>query len=121
MQHLSKSGLSHTRLDSSRVLFAPDGSAKIGRLLDAKTGHLLNRSAHFNECQRSESDSARSLAIIAVQMMENDTAPDRDGKIALKHPAEWSTKASHFVHTASAGTLKDLEKVGDISTLRLGA
>jgi hypothetical protein len=54
-------------------------------------------------------------------MMENDTAPDRDGKIALKHPAEWSTKASHFVHTASAGTLKDLEKVGDISTLRLGA
>ena len=121
MQHLSKSGLAHTRLDSSRVLFAPDGSAKIGTLPESKNEHLLNPPAHFDECQPSKSNSAHSLAIIAVQMMENDTATDRDGTIALTQPEKWSTSASTFVKVASAGTLKDIEKVRDISALQFSA
>ena len=73
---------------------------------------LLNHPAHFDECQPSGSDTARSLAIIALQMMENDTRPNRDGKLALKHPGNWSARASNFVNVASLGTLKDIEQVG---------
>jgi hypothetical protein len=44
-------------------------------------------------------------------MMENDTPPNQDGKLALKHPEKWSIRASNFVNVASLGSLKDIEKV----------
>jgi hypothetical protein len=34
MQHLSKFGMAHNKLDSSRVLFLPDGCVKIGMFFE---------------------------------------------------------------------------------------
>jgi hypothetical protein len=87
--------------------------------MGAKVGRLLNRSAYFDECKPTGSASARPLGVIALQMMENDVPPYPDGKIVLKQPGKWSAKASNFLHVASEGTLKDIEKVGAPTLVQL--
>jgi hypothetical protein len=118
MQHLSRFGLAHRKLDSSRILFSSNGCAKIGTLNGVKLGHqLINDSlAHFDECQSTESASARALGVIAVEMMQNGIPPEVDGKIVLKHPDRWSPEARNFLEVTSWGTLKDIEKVRDVQT-----
>ncbi|KAH6666162.1 hypothetical protein B0J14DRAFT_605423, partial [Halenospora varia] len=95
IQHLSRFGLAHRKLDSSKVLFLSDGCAKI---------------AHFDECQSTESAAARSIGVIAVEMMQNGIPPEADKKLTLKHPERWSAEASNFLEVTSWGTLKDIEK-----------
>ncbi|KAH7309370.1 hypothetical protein BKA65DRAFT_543563 [Rhexocercosporidium sp. MPI-PUGE-AT-0058] len=95
MQYLSKFDLAHKHLDSSRILFSSDGCAKI---------------AHFDECQSTESASARSLGVIAIEMMQNGIAPETDGKLVLMHPERWSPEASNFLEVTSWGTLTDINK-----------
>jgi hypothetical protein len=70
---LSRFGLAHRKLDSSKVLFLSDGYAKIGMLTQATSGCELTKSnlAHFDECQSTESAAARSIGVIAVEMMQN--------------------------------------------------
>ncbi|CZT53524.1 uncharacterized protein RSE6_15145 [Rhynchosporium secalis] len=94
MQHLSRFGLCHKKLDSSRVLFSPDGFVKI---------------AHFDECRTTESAAARSLGTIAIEMMQNGIPPE-DGKFVLKHPDRWSPEASNFLEITSWGTLNEIQK-----------
>ncbi|KAH7370279.1 hypothetical protein BKA65DRAFT_471499 [Rhexocercosporidium sp. MPI-PUGE-AT-0058] len=95
MQYLSKFDLAHKHLDSSRILFSSDGCAKI---------------AHFDECQSTESASARSLGVIAIEMIQNGIASETDGKLVLMHPERWSPKASNFLEVTSWGTLIDINK-----------
>ncbi|KAH6661611.1 hypothetical protein B0J14DRAFT_611950 [Halenospora varia] len=83
IQHLSRFGLAHRKLDSSKVLFLSDGCAKI---------------------------AARSIGVIAVEMMQNGIPPEADKKLTLKHPERWSAEASNFLEVTSWGTLKDIEK-----------
>jgi hypothetical protein len=70
-------------------------------------------SAHFDECQPTESASARSLGVIAIEIMQNGIAPETDGKFVLTHPERWLPEASNFLEVTSWGTLKDIHKVGD--------
>lgn len=39
IQHLSKFGLLHIKLNSSRILFSSDGCVKIGNVNEVKLGH----------------------------------------------------------------------------------
>jgi hypothetical protein len=116
MQHLSRFGVAHKKLDSSKVLFISDGCVKIGRSSQVAPGHQLTGSAqaYFDECQSTESAAARSIGVIAVEMMQNGIPPESDGKFALKHPERWSAEASNFLEVASWGTLKDIDKVRDL-------
>ncbi|PVH71744.1 hypothetical protein DL98DRAFT_596688 [Cadophora sp. DSE1049] len=95
MQYLSRFGLAHKNLDSSKILFSSNGCAKI---------------AHFDECQSSESASARPLGVITVEMMQNGIPPEMDVKIVLKHPERWSPEVSNFLEVVSWSTLKDIQK-----------
>ncbi|KAG0645015.1 hypothetical protein D0Z07_9210 [Hyphodiscus hymeniophilus] len=86
MQHLSRFGLAHKKLDSSRVLFTSDGCAKI------------------------KSAAARSIGVIAMEMMQNGIPPESNAKFTLKHPERWSAEASNFLEVVSWGTLTDIAK-----------
>ncbi len=113
MQHLSRFGLAHKELDSFKVLFTPDGCAKISKSSQVTAGHHLTKSApaHFDECQSTESAEARSLGVIAIKIMQNGIPPDSAGKFALKHPERWLAKASNFLEVVFWGTLNDIHKV----------
>lgn len=67
--------------------------------------------AHFDECQSSEAAAARSLGVIAVEMMQNGIPPEMDVKIVLKHPERWSPEVKNFLDVVSWSTLKDIQKV----------
>ena len=121
MQHLSRFGMSHNKLDSSRVLFSPDGCVKIGAFpaITVPTPGLMNDAqAHFDECRTTESAAARSLGVVAIEMMQNGIPPEEDGKFVLKHPDRWSLEASNFLEVSCWGTLNEVRKVrGSLATL----
>ncbi|KAH6704170.1 hypothetical protein BKA61DRAFT_581412 [Leptodontidium sp. MPI-SDFR-AT-0119] len=58
----------------------------------------------------TESAAARSLGVIAIEMIQNGIPPEEDGKFVLKHPDRWSPEASNFLEVTSWGTLKEIEK-----------
>lgn len=112
MEYLSKFGVGHKKLDSTKVLFSSDGCVKIGQLCHNRTRILIDRlQAHFDECQATESASARSLGFVAIEMMQNGIPPKGDGKFTLQHPDRWSPEAANFLDITSWGTLKDIQKV----------
>lgn len=92
MQYLSRFGIAHEKLDSSKVLFSWDGCAKI---------------AHFGNCQSTELALARSVGIIAIEMMQNGISPITE-KLVLKDPSRWSPEASNFLDIVSWATLKEI-------------
>ena len=51
----------------------------------------------FDECTTTESASACSLGIIAIEMMQNGILSKQDGKFLLKHPDHWSLEALNFL------------------------
>lgn len=95
MQHLSQFGIAHKKLDSSKILFLGDGCVKI---------------AHFDDCQSTESASARQLGVIAMEMMQNCIPAETDGELVLQDPDRWSAEAKNFLGVASWGTLNDIKK-----------
>jgi hypothetical protein len=120
MLHLSQFGLAHRKLDGSKILFFPErlpeksGVVKIGTAHTSLRGHALARSsAYFDERQITNSTPARSLGIIALEMMQKKHYPDRDPdkKLTLNNPKQWSQDASNFLDANSGGTLKGLDKV----------
>lgn len=113
MQYLSRFGIAHRRLDSSKILFSADGCVKIGtlKILLPVEHQLIIKLAHFDDCQATESAWARSIGAIAIEMMQNGIPPETDEKLVLKHPERWSAEASNFLEVASWGTLKDVKEV----------
>ncbi|CZT07004.1 uncharacterized protein RAG0_12589 [Rhynchosporium agropyri] len=73
------------------------------------TSLIAGALAHFDECKTEESSAARSLGVIAVEMMQNGIPPEH-GKFVLKHPDRWSPEASNFLEVTSWGTLKEIQK-----------
>ncbi|PSS18325.1 hypothetical protein M430DRAFT_18928 [Amorphotheca resinae ATCC 22711] len=103
MQHLSTFGLAHQKLNSSRILFMPENP-----VFPEKSG--LVKIAHFDECQLVQLISARPLGTIAFEMMEGGSRPEREDKLVLSHPEQWSPQASNFLYATQWGTLKDIEE-----------
>jgi hypothetical protein len=88
------------------------GLVKIGTFTKAELSYKLNRSvAHFDECQLVQLISARPLGTIAFEMMEGGSRPEREDKLVLSHPEQWSPQASNFLYATQWGTLKDIEEV----------
>lgn len=80
---------------------------------------IKDASAHFDECRTIESAAARSLGIIAIEMMQNGIPPEEDGEFVLKHPDRWLLEASNFLEVTSWGTLREIQKVRGLSLSRL--
>lgn len=120
MQPLAKFGFAHQKLDSSRILLLPENAlvptkvslVKIGMLDPGWAGKRTDRVvAYLDECQLTESTSARPLGIIAFEMMEKGSPPETKGGLILSNPEKWSPEASNFLYVTSWGTLKDIESV----------
>jgi hypothetical protein len=75
---------------------------------------LTKYSAYFDECHPAQSISPRPLGLIALEMMEQGSPPDTEGKLVLRHPKQWSPEASNFLYITNWGTLKDIEEVRKI-------
>jgi len=58
---------------------------------------------------------ARSLGIIAIEMMQNGVSPTMDEKLVLRDPGGWSPEASNFLDVASWATLKEMHDVRRLS------
>ena len=54
--------------------------------ITVSTNLIKDAQAHFNEYRTIESAAARSLGIIAIEIMQNSIPPKDDGKFILKHP-----------------------------------
>ncbi|KFY99055.1 hypothetical protein V498_01029 [Pseudogymnoascus sp. VKM F-4517 (FW-2822)] len=96
IRHLSRNGVVHSKLDTSKVLFTQDGCVKI---------------AFLDDYQASTSTHARPLGIIAIEMMHKGIPPDRGNALILRHPDLWSAEAANFLSVASRGSLQDLINV----------
>jgi hypothetical protein len=66
--------------------------------------------AHFGNCQSTELALARSVGIIAIEMMQNGISPITE-KLVLKDPSRWSPEASNFLDIVSWATLKEIRDV----------
>jgi hypothetical protein len=74
--------------------------------------------AHFDDCQSTEFASARSLGIIAIEMMQKGVSPATDEELVLKNPKQWSPEALNFIEIANWATLKEVLDVrGPLITL----
>ncbi|RDL36260.1 uncharacterized protein BP5553_06872 [Venustampulla echinocandica] len=114
MQYLSEFGITRNKLDSSSVLFLSDGCVKLGVLDEIALLHRLkNIQAYFDECESADPASARSLGVIAMEMMQNNIPPATE-KLVLNNPDQWSAEASDFLDIASWATLKEIQKVRDL-------
>ena len=79
---------------------------------------IKDAQAYFEECRTTESAAARSLGVIAIEMMQNGILPEEDGRLVLKYPDRWSPEANNFLGVTSWGTLKEVEKVGFLRPLK---
>jgi hypothetical protein len=83
-----------------------------------ETSLIKDAQAHFDECTSTESAAARSLGVIAIEMMQNGIPPETDGKFVLTHPDRWSPEASNFLEVVSWATLNVVQDVsGPLITL----
>jgi hypothetical protein len=73
-----------------------------------ETSLIKDAQAHFDECTSTESAAARSLGVIAIEMMQNGIP---HGKFVLTHPDRWSPEASNFLEVVSRATLKVIQNV----------
>ncbi|KFY46984.1 hypothetical protein V494_00236 [Pseudogymnoascus sp. VKM F-4513 (FW-928)] len=96
IRHLSKNGVVHNNLNTSKVLFTADGCVKI---------------AFLDDYQLSASTHARPLGVIAIEMMQKGIPPGPGNALILRHPDLWSAEAANFLSVASWGSLQDLENV----------
>ena len=67
--------------------------------------------AHFDDCQSTESASARALGIIAIEMMQKGISPAADEKLVLVNPEKWSPEGRNFVEVADWATLREIQNV----------
>ncbi|KFY92473.1 hypothetical protein V500_04178 [Pseudogymnoascus sp. VKM F-4518 (FW-2643)] len=92
MRHLSRSGLVLNNLNTSKILFTPDGCVKI------------------DDYQPSTSTPrARPLGVIAIEMMQTGIPPDPGHGLILRHPDQWSPEAANFLAVASWSSLDVLD------------
>ncbi|KFY31031.1 hypothetical protein V493_01463 [Pseudogymnoascus sp. VKM F-4281 (FW-2241)] len=96
IRHLSRNGVVHSNLNTSKVLFTQDGCVKI---------------AFLDDYQVSASTRARPLGVIAIEMMQNGLSPGPGSGLILRHPDLWSAEAANFLSVASWGSLQDLKNV----------
>ncbi|OAF62593.1 hypothetical protein VC83_00902 [Pseudogymnoascus destructans] len=94
--HLSKNGVVHSNLNTSKVLFTLDGCVKIAFLDDYEASALTH---------------TRPLGVIAIEMMQNGIPPGPGNSLILRHPDLWSAQAAKFLSVASWGSLQDLKNV----------
>jgi hypothetical protein len=101
-------------LNTSKILFTPDGCVKIGMLiisgLSSRT-ELISQVAFLNDYQASTSTHARPLGVIAIEMMQDGIPPDPGHDLILRHLDQWSPEAANFLAVASWGNLDDLDNV----------
>lgn len=102
-------------LDSSKVLFASDASVKLCMFIPpyACSFQVDITSAHFDQCESSGISSARSIGIIAIEMMQNGIAPGPEDKLSLKSPALWTSRALEFLELASNATIGKVRKASN--------
>ncbi|KFY93045.1 hypothetical protein V498_04588, partial [Pseudogymnoascus sp. VKM F-4517 (FW-2822)] len=96
IRHLSRNGVVHSNLNTSKVLFTQDGCVKI---------------AFLDDYQVSASTHARPLGVIAIEMMQKEIPPGPGNALILRHPDLWSAEATNFLSVASWGSLQDLKNV----------
>jgi hypothetical protein len=63
--------------------------------------------AYFENFQSIELALARSLGIIAIEMMQNGISLMTDEKLVLKNHGRWSPEASNFRHRFMGYTKRD--------------
>ncbi|OBT70885.1 hypothetical protein VF21_09993 [Pseudogymnoascus sp. 05NY08] len=97
MRHLSRSRLVLNNLNTSKILFTPDGCVKIAFLDDYQPSTSTPR--------------ARPLGVITIEMMQRGIPPDPGHGLILKHPNQWSPEAANFLAVASWSSLDVLDNV----------
>ncbi|KFY28059.1 hypothetical protein V491_00665 [Pseudogymnoascus sp. VKM F-3775] len=95
IRHMSRSGFALNNLDTSKILFTPDGCVKIAFLDDYQPS--------------ASTPHARPLGVIAIEMMQGGVPPDPGHNLILRHPDQWSAEAANFLAVASFSSLDVLD------------
>ncbi|KFY28068.1 hypothetical protein V491_00649, partial [Pseudogymnoascus sp. VKM F-3775] len=98
IRHMSRSGFArNNNLDTSKILFTPDGCVKIAFLDDYQPS--------------TSTPHARPLGVIAIEMMQGGVPPNPGHNLILRRPDQWSPGAANFLAVASFSSLDVLDNV----------